>query len=281
MTIDLPARSTGSQRRRELGAFLRSRRERLTCADVGLHVTGRRRTPGLRREELAMLTGISTTWLTYLEQGRNVRASSQVLDALTRTLRLTAAERTHVFDLAAEASPPSVVPVLAQTVSAITQALDPNPAYVTAGDFEVLAWNPAAERLFPGLVVGWDGDRPNVARWLFCDPDAREVLPEWESVAQDVLARLRAAAGRHPDDPRYIELVQELQAASVEAQSWWPRHDVRASTVGRKRVRHPERGVLDLAHAAFAVADHPEQTLVVYLDQGAARVKMDLSEALG
>jgi len=141
---------------------------------------------------------------------------------------------------------------------------------VSAGDFEVLAWNAAAALLLPSLVVGWDGERPNVARWLFCDPDAREVLPEWEFVAQDVLARLRAAAGRHPDDPRYTELVEELQAASVDAQSWWPRHDVRASTVGRKRVRHPERGVLDLAHAAFAVADHPEQTLVVYLDEGAA-----------
>ena len=274
MSTDLPARSTtrssDTRRRRELGAFLRSRRERLTCADVGLPVTGRRRTPGLRREELAMLTGISTTWLTYLEQGRDVRASRQVLGALARTLRLSAAERTHVFDLAAEASSPCAVPVLARTVSAITQALDPNPAYVTAGDFEVMAWNAAAARLFPSLVVGWDGERPNVARWLFCDPDAREVLPEWEFVAQDVLARLRAATGRHPDDPRYTELVEELQAASVDARSWWPRHDVRASTVGRKRVRHPQRGVLDLAHAAFLVADHPEQTLVVYLDEGAA-----------
>lgn len=268
MTIDLPARSTGAQRRRELGAFLRSRRERLTCADVGLPVTGRRRTPGLRREELAVLAAISTTWLTYLEQGRDVRASRQVLDALATALRLGAVERTHVFDLAAAASPPAAVPVLAQTVSAITQALDPNPAYVTAGDFEVLAWNDAAASLFPSLVVRWDGERPNLARWLFCDPDAREVLPEWESVARDVLARLRAAAGRYPDDPRYTELVEELQAGSMEVQSWWPRHDVRASTVGRKRVRHPERGVLDLAHAAFAVADHPEQTLVVYLDEG-------------
>ncbi len=270
MTTNLPAGSTGTQRRRELGAFLRNRRERLTCADVGLPVAGRRRTPGLRREELAMLTGISTTWLTYLEQGRDVRASRQVLEALARTLRLSGTERTHVFDLAAQAPSPAAVPVLAQTVSAITQALGPNPAYVTAGDFEVLAWNDAAARLFPSLMARWDGERPNVARWLFRDPNAREVLPEWELVAQDVLARLRAAAGRHPNDPRYNELVQELQAVSVEAQSWWPRHDVRASTVGRKRVRHPERGVLDLAHAAFAVADHPEQTLVVYLDEGAA-----------
>lgn len=188
-----------------------------------------------------MLAGISTTWLTYLEQGRHVQASRQVLQALATTLQLSAAERTHVFDLASEAPPAAAVAVLAPTVCSITKALDPHPAYVTAGDFEVLAWNAAALRLFPGFV-GRDGARPNVARWLFCDPNARGVFPEWESVAQDVLARLRAAAGRHPDDPRYTELVQELRAASPQARSWWSRHDVRARTVGSKRVRHPERG---------------------------------------
>lgn len=262
-----PTRSSTPQRRHDLGAFLRSRRERLTCADVGIPTTRRRRTPGLRREEVASLTGISTTWLTYLEQARHVHPSRQVLEALATTLQLNPAERTYVFDLASEAPPATAVDVLAPTVHSVTRALNPHPAYVTAGDFEVLAWNDAAERLFPGFVVGREGARPNVARWLFCDPEARTVFPEWESVAQDVLARLRAAAGRHPHDPRYTGLVQELQAASPQARSWWSRHDVRASTVGSKRVRHPQRGVLDLAYATFAVADHPEQTLVAYLDE--------------
>lgn len=267
MSTALPARSSAPQRRHELGAFLRNRRERLTCADVGIPPTGRRRTPGLRREEVAMLTGISTTWLTYLEQGRNVQASRQVLEALATTLQLSPAERTHVFDLASEAPPAAAVTALAPTVHSVTRALDPHPAYVTAGDFEVLAWNDAAARLFPGFLVGGGGARLNVASWLFCNPEARTVFPEWGSVAQDVLARLRAAAGRHPDDPRYTGLAQELRAASPEARSWWSRHDVRTSTVGSKRVRHPQRGVLDLAYATFAVADHPEQTLVVYLDE--------------
>jgi len=269
MTIEAPARSSGSARSHELGAFLRSRRERLSCAEVGLPSTGRRRTPGLRREEVALLTGISTTWLTYLEQGRRVQASPQVLDALAATLRLSPAERAHVFDLASEAPPAAAAPALAPTVRSVVDALDPQPAYVTAGDFDVLAFNDAAVQLFPAFLTELEGERPNVARWLFCDPDAREVFPEWEAVAQDVLARLRAAAARHPDDPRYTDLVRELRAASPQARAWWTRYDVRAGTVGRKRVRHPERGVLDLAHAAFAVADHPEETLVVYLEESA------------
>lgn len=125
------------QRRHELGAFLRSRRERLTCADVGITATGRRRTPGLRREEVAMLTGISTTRLTYLEQGRHVRASRQVLEALATTLQLSAAERTHVFDLASEAPPAAAVAVLAPTVCAIVRALDPNPSLRDGPVFDV------------------------------------------------------------------------------------------------------------------------------------------------
>jgi transcriptional regulator with XRE-family HTH domain len=188
----LPAHSTAPQRRHELGAFLRSRRERLICADVGIPATGRRRTPGLRREEVAMLAGISTTWLTYLEQGRHVQASRQVLQALATTLQLSAAERTHVFDLASEAPPAAAVAVLAPTVCSITKALDPHPAYVTAGDFEVLAWNAAALRLFPGFV-GRDGARPNVARWLFCDPDARGVFQR-EQPTSRTRARRREAA---------------------------------------------------------------------------------------
>lgn len=255
------------QRQRELGAFLRSRRERLSCGEVGLPATTRRRTPGLRREEVAMLTGISTTWLTYLEQGRKVQASRQVLDALARTLQLNPVERAHVFDLAAETPPSATHPVLDQSVVSVVQAMNPNPAYVTSGDFDLLAWNDAAQQLIPGMFVPrHEGERPNLARWLFSRPDARRAFPEWESVAQGVLARLRTATGRHPGDPRYTELVEELRTTSPEARDWWHRHDVRVSTSGRKRVRHPERGILDLSHAAFAVADHPDQTLVVYLE---------------
>nr|WP_269328254.1 helix-turn-helix transcriptional regulator [Kineosporia mesophila] len=251
-----------------MGSFLRSRRERLTCADVGLPATGRRRTPGLRREEVAMLAGISTTWLTYLEQGRNVQASRQVLEALATTLQLTPAEHSHVLNLAAETPSPAVLPAVAPAVVSVVQAMHPHPAYVTSGDFTVLAWNRAAEELVPGLLANSDGERPHLARWLFEAPDARTTFPQWESVAQDVLARLRAAAARHPDEPRYTGLVEDLLHVSPEARAWWNRHDVRADRAGIKQVRHPERGILELTHAAFAVADQPEHTLVVYLQDG-------------
>ncbi|GAA0241336.1 helix-turn-helix transcriptional regulator [Cryptosporangium japonicum] len=250
--------------RHELGRFLRSRREHLTCADVGLPVTGRRRTPGLRREELAMLAGISTTWLTYLEQGRDVRASDQVLASLTRALRLSPAERDHVYALAGFPGPVAPAEPLAPHVDDVAGALGPHPAYVTAADYELLAFNAAAEELFRGLArMG------NLARWLFTDPAARDLLPDWTEIAQDVLARLRAAQGRHPGEERFTRLVADLHDASPEVRSWWPRQDVRATRSGTKRVRHPRRGVLTLSYVSFQVADHPDQTLVVYLDPGA------------
>lgn len=254
-------RSAAAARRRELGSFLRSRRERLTCADVGLPLTGRRRTPGLRREELAVLTGISATWLTYLEQGRDVRPSRQVLDALATALQLTAAERRHVVDLTAPPREPSALEVPV-AVAGVVRALDPDPAYVVTGTFDVLVWNPAAAAVFP-LLVG--GPAPNLARWVFTDPAAREVLVQWDAVAQDLLARLRATVAQRPDDPRRDALVADLRAVSPQAREWWSRHDVRASRSGTKRLRLPGRGVSDIPHASFAVAGQPDLTLVVHL----------------
>ncbi|GHF38801.1 transcriptional regulator [Amycolatopsis bartoniae] len=243
--------------RRELGAFLRSRRARITPADAGLPRTGRRRTPGLRREELALLAGISATWYTYLEQGRDVRPSDQVLGALARALRLSDPERDHLFRLAnGERTPQEPAPGQA---AAVPLLLQPNPAYLTGPRYDVLGWNPAAAELFPGIDAA-----PNLARWVFTSPFARDVLTDWELVARGLLARLRAAAGRHPGDPLFAALVRELRAASPEADAWWPRYDIQAAQAGTKRVRHPRLGPLTLAHSAFHPAGQPEHTLVVY-----------------
>jgi transcriptional regulator with XRE-family HTH domain len=245
----------------ELGTFLRSRRERITPAAAGLPVTGRRRTPGLRREELALLAGISATWLTYLEQGRDVRPSGQVLDALARALRLSAAEQEHLRRLAgggataAEDAPEEVAP----EVAGVPALLGDNPAYVTGICYDVLAHNAAAAELFRGIGPGG-----NVVRWMFTEPAAREVLVDWEIEARTILARLRAIAGRHPGHPRLARLVAELTAASAEVREWWPRYDIQFSHAGSKRLRHPRLGVLTVTHAAFHVAERPEQTLVVY-----------------
>ncbi|MEW2291304.1 helix-turn-helix transcriptional regulator [Streptomyces sp. NPDC006743] len=259
-------------RRRELGAFLRSRRERITPDQAGLPRTGRRRTPGLRREELALLAGISATWYTYLEQGRDIRTSEQVLGALASALRLDAYERGHLFRLAGQAPEAEVESpageALSPEVAAVPLLLQPHPAYVIGGTYDVLAHNRAAGELFPCLAAG--ADRPvNFARWVFLDPAAREFVVDWETEARGLLARLRTLAGRHPGDPRYPRLVEELRAGSPEVRAWWPRYDVQAQGGGRKRLRCPGRGVVEFAYTAFHVAGQPDQTLVIYAEAGA------------
>ena len=245
----------------ELGAFLRSRRERVSPADVGLPVTGRRRTPGLRREELALLAGISATWLTYLEQGRDVFPSGQVLDALARALRLTGTEHEHLRRLAGgEVTREPVAPEeAAPEVACVPALLGDNPAYVTGICYDVLAANDAAAEVFRGMAPGG-----NVVRWMFTEPAAREVLVDWEPEARNILARLRAIAGRHAGHPRVARLVAELSEASPEVREWWPQYDIQFSHAGQKRLRHPRLGVVTVSHAAFHVAERPEQTLVIY-----------------
>ncbi|MFJ7207051.1 helix-turn-helix transcriptional regulator [Streptomyces sp. NPDC098789] len=255
------------ERRRELGVFLRSRRERITPGDVGLPRTGRRRTPGLRREELALLAGMSATWYTYLEQGRDVRASDQVLDSLASVLRLDRHERGHLFRLAGHApeerEPSGTEPAPPPAaVAAVPHLLQPTPAYVINGTYDVLSHNPAAAELLPHLAT----PAPNLARWVFLDPAAKEVLVEWEAEARGLLARLRTLAASHPGDPRYPRLVEELNAASPHVRAWWPQYDLQARHGGVKRLRHPARGVVDYAYTAFHLAERPDHTLVVYGD---------------
>jgi transcriptional regulator with XRE-family HTH domain len=250
----------------ELGTFLRGRRERISPADVGLRPGGRRRTPGLRREELALISGVSTSWYTFLEQGRDVRPSAQVLDALAGALALTGDERAHLMRLGGLApaepgpGPEAVDPGLADLVD----ALGPRPAYVTAASFDVLAMNDAARELFLGMS-GTATEAPgNVALWVFTDPRAEEVLVDREEVARGVLARLRAATARHPDDRRVAAVVDTLRRESTEADAWWPRQDVRDDRSGTKRVRHPRLGEVTLAHTVLHPAERPDLTLVVY-----------------
>ncbi|MFC9849338.1 helix-turn-helix transcriptional regulator [Streptomyces sp. NPDC060223] len=251
--------------RQELSAFLRSRRERLTPDEVGLPQTGRRRTPGLRREELALLAGISATWYTYLEQGREIRASEQVFESLASVLRLDRHERTTLLQLAghtplAEAETPEP---LTSEVAAVPLLLQPHPSYVIDGNYDVLSHNQAADQLFPNLIT--EADRPaNFVRWVFLEPAARDVLVDWEPEARGLLARLRTLAGRHPADPRYTRLIEELHEGSPEARIWWPQYEVQARHSGRKRLRHPGREAIDYTYTAFHLAEQPEQTLVIY-----------------
>ncbi|ANN18271.1 transcriptional regulator [Amycolatopsis orientalis] len=254
-----------ADRRRELSLFLRSRRERVTPTEVGLPDTGRRRTPGLRREELALLAGISATWYTYLEQGRDIRVSDQVLTALATTLRLDRQEHDHLFRLAGHAPPAKAdtpEPLSAED-AAVPLLLQPHPAYIIDGNYDVLSFNKAAVALFPNLTTAAER-RPNFARWVFTEPVARHVLVDWEPEARGLLARLHTLAARHPAQPRYTRLVDELHESSAEVRAWWPHYDIQARRGGRKRLRPPGRGVTEFAYTAFHLAEQPERTLVVY-----------------
>ncbi|KTR04639.1 hypothetical protein NS184_11295 [Curtobacterium luteum] len=256
-------RDVTEQQRRELGTFLRARRERVRPTEVGLPGSPRRRTPGLRREELAMLAGISATWYTFLEQGRDVHPSRQVLEALARALELGDAERAHLIAIAGQPHAATTsVDVLDPEVARVVDLLGPAPTYVTGARFDLLAWNTAAADLFRGALT--HDEHPNLVRWMFLAADAREVLPDWTDVAQGLLGRFRARAGRRPGDAAFTQLEDELRRGSPEADEWWTRYDVGTERGGIKRVRRADGQLQHLAYTSFEVADRPDQTMTTY-----------------
>jgi transcriptional regulator with XRE-family HTH domain len=234
-------------RRQELAAFVRSRRERLRPEQVGLPRSRRRRTPGLRREEVAQLAGVGVTWYTWLEQGRDINPSHQVLEAIARTLRFDAHERTHLFTLAGVGGGPPVddCATLFPTARAILDSLEPNPAVVMNARWDVLAYNRVHASFFTDLDGIPSEDRNCI--WLaFTDPEWRQVIVDWDEVAGRMVGEYRAAMAEHLDDPSWHSLLERLLDASPEFAARWERHDVRRAESSRKRVRHPELGLLTL-----------------------------------
>ncbi|MFD9515550.1 helix-turn-helix transcriptional regulator [Streptomyces mirabilis] len=217
----------GRLRRAELAEFLRSRRERLTPQQAGVIYTGRRRTPGLRREEVAQLGGMSTTWYTWLEQGRDIKVSDQVLDSLSRTLQLDHDERSHLFALAGAPDPTTATECDAVTpqMRAVLAKLDPYPACVQGGKYDLLAYNTALRLLLSDL-----DDVPRDQRncvWLtFTHPAWRESIVNWEATAARMVANLRVAMADHVGDPLWRNLVSRLRAVSPEFAELWDRHTV-------------------------------------------------------
>jgi transcriptional regulator with XRE-family HTH domain len=259
---------------RALGELLRSRRERLSPEDVGLPPGTRRRTSGLRREEVAQLANVSATYYTFLEQGRPVRPSEPVLDALAAALRLTKAERGYLFTLAygpdgipgeepgnARASATPLPEQVSPGVDALVQRLEPYPTLVKGRRWDVLTANPAARELFGD----WSGGERNLVQWMFTSDYAREVYLEWEPEARAMLGRFRLAAARHPGDPRLAELIAALQRDSPQVRDWWPSHDVTAiGGEGTKKLRHPRLGPVEYSHVILQVADNPDHVVVSY-----------------
>jgi transcriptional regulator with XRE-family HTH domain len=242
----------------ELGDFLRTRRARLQPQDVGLPDHGRRRVPGLRREELAQLAGVSVDYYVRLEQGRDIHPSDQVLDAIANALRLNEDERTHLNALvrprprARRRRPERVRPTLQRLLDRIDV-----PAMIIGRRMDVLAFNPLAGALTAGFR------ERNMLRHVFLDESARDLYPEWDAVAAETVGFLRLAAGADPDDAQLIELVGELSVRSEDFRRLWARHDVRSKTAGLKRFEHPQIGPLELNYECFNLPDS-DQVMVTY-----------------
>ncbi|PPK63254.1 helix-turn-helix transcriptional regulator [Actinokineospora auranticolor] len=256
----------------ELGSFLRTRRACLTPAEVGLTSYGARRVPGLRREELAQLAGVSATYYTRLEQGQSQNASDDVLDAIARALRLNEDESSHLRALARptrkgrKPAPrtESARPALTHLIGAMSGVA----AVVLDRRSDILAWNPLAHRLLAGHCAADSpaspATRPNQTRMLFLDEHTRDLYAEWDHEAKRAVAALRLLAGQHPNDRHLAELVGELCVKSTEFSALWSRHPVLNCTFGTKHFAHPAVGPLELHFEVLHTPDNSAQRVLVY-----------------
>lgn len=253
-----------------LGDYLRARRALVSPADVGLPTTGRRRVPGLRREEVAELVGLSTDYYVRLEQGRADRPSDGVLDALSRALFLGSTERAHLYDLARPPRRTSSAKavngrddVLRSALRTVVEGIPTAPAMIMNERNDVLAWNRLAATLiadFPNLPIR----ERNMARRIFLDPDAREIHLDWDEAARTTVGLLRMAAGRRPHDTELVRLVGELSLGSETFRTQWASHHVHEKTHGPKRFRHPTIGDLTLHYETFQIPGAAHHLLVIY-----------------
>ncbi|MFD0685382.1 helix-turn-helix domain-containing protein [Actinomadura fibrosa] len=246
--------------RDEIRHFLASRRARITPAQAGLPTSARRRVPGLRREEVAVLAGVSTEWYTRLEKGHIGGVSEDVLDAVARALRLDDDERTYLFDLARSSRPERRTPSrrgdveVPPQVQWLLDSMTMSSAFVRNGRTDVVASNPLARALYAPMFGSATTDRrgrPNIARYIFLDPGARDFFVDWDAAGNATAALLRAEAGREPRDRALRELVGELSTLSSEFRGLWAAHDVLIRHDGIKRLQHPEAGHLELTFQAL------------------------------
>ncbi|WP_079912377.1 helix-turn-helix transcriptional regulator [Paenibacillus sp. 32352] len=257
---------TAKERLMELAQFLRSRRARLSPEQAGLPGGGRRRTPGLRREEVALLSGVSVDWYTWLEQARDIQVSSQVLDSIARTLQLDSNERKHLYMLALQQLPADAAPIdepVDSTLQAFLDLQGTSPAYVTDQRLNIVAWNRAACLVYGDYAAMSDRERNSVWR-TFTSPYVRLMLQEnWENHARHRLANFRALYGNFVGDPWWSGLIEELNRTSAEFRAWWPQHDVLSGPEGLKVNHHPAAGRLVFDQISFLSTTSPHLTVTI------------------
>ncbi|SCG77542.1 helix-turn-helix transcriptional regulator [Micromonospora inositola] len=249
--------------RSAIGEFLRSCRARISPEDVGLVTHGRRRVPGLRREEVALLSGVSTDYYVRVEQGRSQYVSESVLDAVGRALRLSADERAHLYDLARPSRKAGVAqrhPVRAG-IRLLLESMPNTPAIVVDHRMFIVTANALGKALFELTDEPASRDR---ARYFFLDPHARTFFPDWHADADIVVAHLRLLAGRYPNDPGLTSLIGELCIKSAEFRAAWADYGVREKLHGAKRIHHPLAGDLELWYERLVISGEPEYSLITY-----------------
>lgn len=254
------------QRRKALGDFLRNRRARLSPGDVGLPDGSRRRAPGLRREEVAQLASISVTWYTWLEQGRDISVSEQVLDGIVAALKLSVEETQHLFRLAHKSVPPNLPPIR-ETISPVLQSLldnlETSPAWVIDHQWNILAWNEAARLVFGDFATIPDRER-NILRFVFTDKTLETNLTDWEAFARGMLGTFRTSCGKCVGEAWFTKLISDLEKASPEFRDLWLDQDVRRAPAERVQLDHPVVGELELDNISFQVNSNPELRVCVY-----------------
>jgi transcriptional regulator with XRE-family HTH domain len=258
--------TTSVKRRTGLADFLRTRRARLHPEQFGLSMGPRRHTPGLRREELAQLVGVGVSWYTWLEQGRDIQVSDQVLERLAEILQLDPEERRHVFTLVRGANPLLDTPkqqVQDSAYQAVLDALGICPAYLVDRCLNVIAWNESASLVIGDFPHRSERER-NLAWSTFVLPSSRKRFAHWERAARSCLARFRALSDQSPDDRWLAELIADLQRASPEFRAWWPQHDILLTCNGSGDITHPLVGSLVFQQTILAVPERPDWQMVIH-----------------
>lgn len=254
-------------RRKELGEFLQALRQRGTPEEYGFPAGQRRRTKGLRREEVAQLAGISATWYTWIEQGREVNVSSEALDRLAQALKLSRSERTYLFDMADRRDPRGTETEADQVPETLVGMLDniSIPAYIMGRTWDVLAWNRPAEALFSGwldkLTAG--GPAPNLLRFVFQNPEARQFVVNWEVRARRLVAEFRADCRGRLEEPELQRLVNELSQASADFERFWKQHDVLERQGGQRAFNHPKKGNINFQQVTLRPVEQEQLKLVL------------------
>ncbi|MFI0420524.1 helix-turn-helix transcriptional regulator [Spongiactinospora sp. 9N601] len=278
--MDISRLSPEARRRRtaEIREFLRSRRARLTPQDVGMPAGGGRRAPGLRREEVAVLAGVGVSWYTWLEQGREINVSADVLDAIARVLRLDDAEREHLY-LLAGLNPPKGGPAdraVPDGVRRVVEGWSPRPAYVLDRHWNLVAVNAAAAAVF-----GYGDDCHSCLVAHFMNARVQQAVCHWQDAARAIVGQFRADAARYPDDPEFGRIAAELCEVSPAFAQLWAEHPIGSAAEGTKAVHHPEAGELVFSYTTLPLIDLPGHRLMLYTPKAEYDTGARLAALLG